>query len=76
MHASIRATRQIFTVVVSSERKEMLDMNIQLPADLEQFVTAKVKSDRFTFPDEAISEGLRLLRQQEEAEEAQTIKGI
>ena len=45
-------------------------MNAHLPADLEQFVQAKVRSGRFTSSDEAITTAVRLLRQQEEAEEA------
>lgn len=51
-------------------------MNTHLPADLEQFVQAKVQSGRFTSPDEAIAAGVRLLRKQEEAEEARTLEGI
>ncbi len=51
-------------------------MNTHLPADLEQFVQAKVQSGRFTSHDEAIAAGVRLLRQQEEAEEARTLEGI
>ena len=51
-------------------------MRTQLPADLEQFVQAKVQSGRFTSPEETIEAGARLLRQQEEAEEAQTLEGI
>jgi putative addiction module CopG family antidote len=51
-------------------------MNTHLPADLEQFVKAKVKSGRFSSSDEAIIEGLRLLRQREEAEEARALAGI
>jgi antitoxin ParD1/3/4 len=51
-------------------------MNTHLPADLEQFVKAKVKSGRFTSSDEAITEAVRLLRQREEAEEARTLEGI
>jgi putative addiction module CopG family antidote len=54
----------------------MPNMNTHLPADLEQFVQAKVRSGRFTSPDEAIAAGVRLLRQQEEAEEARTLEGI
>jgi putative addiction module CopG family antidote len=56
--------------------KEMPDMNTHLPADLEQFVQAKVRSGRFTSADEAIAAGVRLLRQQEEAEDARTLEGI
>jgi antitoxin ParD1/3/4 len=51
-------------------------MNTHLPADLEQFVKAKVKSGRFTTSDEVITEAVRLLRQREEAEEARTLEGI
>ena len=51
-------------------------MNTHLPADLEQFVQAKVRSGRFTSTDEAIAAGVRLLRQQEETEDARTLAGI
>ena len=51
-------------------------MNTQLPADLEQFVQAKVRSGRFSSPAEAITAAVRLLRQQEEAEEARVLEGI
>ena len=51
-------------------------MNAHLPADLEQFVEAKVRSGRFTSPDEAITAAVRLLRQHEEAEEARVLEGI
>ena len=51
-------------------------MSTHLPADLEQFVQAKVQSGRFASPEEAIAAGVRLLRQQEEADEAQTLEGI
>ena len=51
-------------------------MNTHLPADLEQFVQSKVRSGRFTSPEEAIAAGVRLLRQQEEAEDARTLEGI
>ena len=51
-------------------------MSAQLPADLEQFVQAQVRSGRFTSSDEAITEAVRLLRQQEEAEEARVREGI
>jgi antitoxin ParD1/3/4 len=56
--------------------KEELYMNIQLPADLEQFVQAKVQSGRFTSAEEAITGALRLLREQEEAEEARVVERI
>jgi putative addiction module CopG family antidote len=55
--------------------KETSCMNIQLPADLEQFVQAKVRSGRFSSADEALA-AVRLLRQQEEAEEARALEGI
>ena len=51
-------------------------MNTHLPADLEQFVHAKVRSGRFSSSDEAITAAVRLLRQQEEAEESHVLKGI
>jgi antitoxin ParD1/3/4 len=54
----------------------MPDMTTHLPADLEQFVEAKVRSGRFTSLDEAIAAGVRLLRQQEEVEEARVLEGI
>jgi antitoxin ParD1/3/4 len=54
----------------------MVYMNTHLPSDLEQFVQAKVRSGRFTSSDEAIAEAVRLLRQREEAEEAQVLKSI
>ena len=51
-------------------------MNTHLPEDLERFVQAKVRSGRFTSPDQAITEAVRLLQRQEEAEEARVLKGI
>jgi antitoxin ParD1/3/4 len=51
-------------------------MNTHLPAELEQFVKAKVLSGRFSSSDEAITEAVRLLRQREEADEARTLEGI
>ena len=51
-------------------------MNTQLPADLEQFVESKVRSGRFSSADEAITAAVRLLRKQEEAEEARVLEGI
>jgi putative addiction module CopG family antidote len=56
--------------------KETFDMNAQLPADLEQFVQSQVRSGRFSSPAEAITAAVRLLRQQEEAEEARVLEGI
>jgi len=49
---------------------------VRVPEDLERFVQAKVKSGRFTSPDQAITEAVRLLQQQEEAEEARVPEGI
>jgi putative addiction module CopG family antidote len=51
-------------------------MNTRLPADLEPFVQAKVRSGRFASSDEAITAAVRLLRRQEEAEEARVLEGI
>ena len=52
-------------------------MNTHLPADLEQFVQAKVRSGRFSSSDEAITAAaVRLLRQQEETEESRVLEGI
>jgi antitoxin ParD1/3/4 len=51
-------------------------INMHLPADLEQFVKSKVKSGRFSSPDEAITEAVRLLRQHEEAQDAHVVEGI
>jgi putative addiction module CopG family antidote len=52
---------------------EMDSMNTHLPADLEEFVLAKVRSGRFSSADEAIAAGVRLLRQQKEGH---VVKGI
>ena len=57
------------------EAKDSPEMNTQLPADLDQFVQAKVRSGRFNSAEEAIAAGVRLLRQQEEAEEARVERG-
>ena len=51
-------------------------MSIHLPADPEQFVAAKVRSGPFSSSEEAITAAVRLLRQQEEAEEARVLEGI
>jgi putative addiction module CopG family antidote len=51
-------------------------MMAQLPADLEPFVEAQVRSGRHSSAAEAITAAVRLLRQQEEAEEAQVLEGI
>jgi antitoxin ParD1/3/4 len=55
---------------------DRVSMNIQLPADLERFVLGKVRGGRFTSTDEVIAAGVRLLRQQEEAEEVRVVEGI
>jgi putative addiction module CopG family antidote len=47
-------------------------MNTHLPADLEQFVQAKVRSGRFSSSDEAIAAGVRLLRLHQRAERCRT----
>jgi antitoxin ParD1/3/4 len=62
--------------MVRYKLKEVVSMNTHLPADLEQFVQAKVRSGRFTSSEEAITAAVRLLRQQEEAEEARVLDGI
>jgi putative addiction module CopG family antidote len=51
-------------------------MNTPLPADLEQFVQAKVQSGRFTSPEEVIAEAVRKFREQDEAEEVRVLNGI
>jgi putative addiction module CopG family antidote len=51
-------------------------MNTHLPADVEQFIQAKLKSGRFTSSDEVLTAAVRLLRQQEEAEEARVLESI
>jgi putative addiction module CopG family antidote len=48
----------------------------RLPADVEQFVQAKVQSGRFSSAGEAITAAMRSLRQQEEAKEARALEGI
>ncbi len=76
VHASAATARQILLTLISYKVKEMPYMNTHLPADLEQFVQAKVRSGRFSSSDEAITAAVRLLRQQEEAEEARVLEGI
>ena len=51
-------------------------MHTHSPADLEEFVEAKVRSGRFSSSEEAITVAPRLLRRQVEAEEAQVLEGI
>jgi putative addiction module CopG family antidote len=51
-------------------------MNTHLPEDLERFVHAKVQSGRFASADEAITAAVRLLRKQEEGEDARALEGI
>jgi putative addiction module CopG family antidote len=76
VHALTAAARQILAFMINYSAKEMPYMNTHLPADLEQFVPAKVRSGRFSSSDEAITAALRLLRQQEEAEETRVLEGI
>jgi putative addiction module CopG family antidote len=76
VHALTATARQILGTVVIRSVKETPYMNTHLPADLEQFVQAKVRSGRFSSSDEAITAAVRLLRQQEEAEEARALEGI
>jgi putative addiction module CopG family antidote len=51
-------------------------MNMHIHEDMERFVHAKVKSGRFSSPDEAITAAVRLLRHREDAEEARVLEGI
>jgi antitoxin ParD1/3/4 len=51
-------------------------MTIHLPTDLERFIEAKVRSGRFSSRDAAIAAAVRLLRQQEDAEDARVLEGI
>jgi len=51
-------------------------MNVRLLEDLARFVQAKVESGRFASSDQAITEAVRLLRQQEVVEEARALEGI
>lgn len=51
-------------------------MNAELSADLEQFVEAQVRSGRFSTHAEVITAAVRLLRRQDEAEEARAVEGI
>ena len=51
-------------------------MNTDLPADVEQFIEAKVQSGRFTSSADVLTAAVRLLRQQEEAEEARVLDDI
>src|ERR1017187_6694738 len=76
VHASTTTARQILVTMISWKPKETPYMNTHLPADLEQFVQAKVRSGRFSSSDDAMAAAVRLLRQQEEAEEARVLEGI
>jgi putative addiction module CopG family antidote len=51
-------------------------MSTHLPADLERFIEAKVRSGRFSSSDEVIVAAVRLLRDQEDREEARVLEGI
>ena len=42
-------------------------MNVQLPKPIEEFVRGKVADGEYETPDEVVREGLRLLRQRDEA---------
>jgi putative addiction module CopG family antidote len=54
----------------------MSDMSTHLPADLLQFMEAKVRRGRFSSSDEVIVAAVRLFRDQEEREEARVLEGI
>ncbi len=41
-------------------------MTISLDSDLEQYILGKVRSGEYASPDDAIRQGLRLLREQDE----------
>lgn len=43
-------------------------MRINLPADLRAFVQEKVENGRYRTPEDAINDGLRLLKEQDQAE--------
>ena len=51
-------------------------MTIHLPDDLRAFVLSEVQGGRFSSPDEAITEAVRLLQQQEDAESSHALAGI
>jgi putative addiction module CopG family antidote len=51
-------------------------MIIRLPDELRRFVQGNVQSGRFTSSDEAITEAVRSLRHQVEAQVARTLEGI
>src|SRR5947209_4536371 len=76
MHAPGSTARHSQAVVGTQETKEMRHMNAHLPADVEQFIEANVQSGRFTSSADVVTAAVRLLRQQEEAEEARVLDGI
>jgi putative addiction module CopG family antidote len=51
-------------------------MSLHLPDDLQRFAGEKVRSGRFASTQEAIHEAVRLLRLQEEVEDARILEGI
>lgn len=51
-------------------------MNLELPEDLRRFLDAKVQSGRFASDAEAITAAVRLLKREEQAEEARVLEGI
>ena len=51
-------------------------MDLQLPAELERFIAAKVRTGRFSSPVEVLTEAVRLLREREVAEESRVLEGI
>ncbi len=51
-------------------------MTMHLPDDLQSFVRAQVESGRFASEEEAISAGVRLLRERERNDENTTLDGI
>jgi antitoxin ParD1/3/4 len=51
-------------------------MSLHLPEDLQRFVSEKVRSGRFASTQEAIDEAVRLLRNQEDVEDARVLAGI
>ena len=46
-----------------------MNINILLPKELQQFVDAKLRSGRYTSPNEVVRDGLRLLEDQDKLKE-------
>jgi antitoxin ParD1/3/4 len=63
-----RDKRQAVPDKLADEQKasEVLDMNVSLTPELDEFVNTKVSSGLYTSASEVIREGLRLLREQDE----------